>query len=133
MALFGFVCSDAGVASVSGVTVPAGTFNGTTNKVAGLANSSFSNWGGTYGPKVRNADNPTGTGVLIITPSTTDAVVRVYAFDTTTVLTRLWQVPDATGAPIVPVGTTYGTINSVKAACGAAGVIYFDVNGMAVA
>jgi hypothetical protein len=39
---------------------------------------------------------------------------------------------DASGSPIVPIGTTYSTINDVKAACGGAGVIYYDNNGIAV-
>jgi len=56
----------------------------------------------------------------------------MFSFSVTTILTRLWQVPDGLGNPIVPIGTTFGTINDVKAACGNAGCIYFDVNGMAV-
>ncbi len=72
--------------------------------------------------------NPSAGNCLIVTPGPEAGVIRVYAFTTTSVLTNLWRVPIPTG-PLVPIGTTLGTINDVISACTNAGCIYFDQNG----
>lgn len=134
MALYGFLCDTLStVQSISGATLPAGQLAGLNDRaICGLVSTSFANFGGNI-VKVRNSDNPTGTVCYVVTPTATQGVIKMYSFSTTTILTRLWQVPDGAGNPIVPIGTIFGTINDVKAACGNAGCIYFDVNGMAVA
>ena len=133
MALYGFLCDEAAtVQSIAGATKPLGEFNsGSDRALCGLVSTSFANYGGQI-VKVRNSDNPTGTVCYVVTPTATQGVIKMFSFSVTTILTRLWQVPDGLGNPIVPIGTTFGTINDVKAACGNAGCIYFDVNGMAV-
>lgn len=133
MALYGFLCDTLStVQSISGATLPAGQLTGLNDRaICGLVSTSFANFSGNI-VKVRNSDNPTGTVCYVVAPTATQGVIRMYSFSTTTILTRLWQVPDGNGNPIVPIGTTFSTINDVKVACGGAGVIYFDVNGMAV-
>ena len=126
---FSFVCSDAGIGGVSGIIKPAGDFPGTTLEIGALNNDAFGNWG-SYRPLARNyTSNPSVGNCLIMTPGTADGVIRAYAFTTTTVLTNLWRVPDGSGNPIVPIGTTYSTLNEVINACAAVGCIYFDQNG----
>lgn len=133
MALYGFLCDTlSSVQSISGATLPAGQLAGLNDRaICGLVSTSFANYGASI-VKVRNSENPTGTVCYVVAPTANQGVIRMYSFSTTTILTRLWQVPDGSGNPIVPIGTTFGTINDVKAACGNAGCIYFDVNGMAV-
>jgi len=130
---FSFLCDDAGtVQGISGITFPSGPFNGTTNIIGGLSNASIANWGNPI-VKTRNfATDPSVGNCFIIAPTSTQGQIRVYAFSQASILTNLWRVPDASGSPIVPIGTTYSTINDVKVACGAAGVIYYDNNGIAV-
>jgi hypothetical protein len=126
---FSFVCSDSGIGGVSGIIRPAGEFQGTSLEIGALDNSSFNNWG-SYKVLARNyTSNPTAGNCLVMTPGPEDGVIRAYAFTATEVLTNLWRVPDGSGNPIVPVGTTYSTTNEVINACASAGCIYFDQNG----
>lgn len=129
---FSFLCdAQATVQAVSGVTTPLNTnFAGTTNIIGGLSNASITNWSSNIN-KTRNFPaDPSAGNCVIITPTATQAVIRVYAFTQAAVLTNLWRVPDANGTPIVPVGTTYADIAAVKAACGNFGCLYYDNTGI---
>ena len=131
---FSFLCDAQGtVQGVSSITTPLNTtFAGTTNIIGGLSNTSITNWSSNIN-KTRNFPaDPSAGNCVIITPTATQAVIRVYAFTQAAILTNLWRVPDASGTPIVPVGTTYGAINNVKIACGSVGVIYYDNTGIFV-
>jgi hypothetical protein len=127
---FSFVCSDPGVLSVTSAIVPGGIPAGTTNRVVALDNANFNNWGDTYKPLARNyPTNPSLGNCLIITPTTNDGEIKAYAFVINDVVNNLWQVPNNDGTPLVPIGTTYGSINDVINAVGNAGCIYFDQTG----
>jgi hypothetical protein len=133
MALYGFLCdTEATVQSISGATLPMGTLPGLTDRaLCGLISTSFEDFGGNIA-KIRVADNPTATLVHIVAPTANQSVIRVYAFSSSTVLTNLWQVPDGDGNPIVPIGTTFGTINDAAVACSNAGCILFNSAGMLI-
>ena len=133
MALYGFLCdTQATVQSISGATLPIGTLTGLTDRaLCGLISTSFANFGVNIS-KIRVADNPTATLVHIVAPTATQGVIRVYAFSSSTVLTNLWQVPDGDGNPIVPIGTTFNTINEAATACSQNGCILFNSAGMLI-
>jgi hypothetical protein len=133
MALYGFLCdTEATVQSISGATLPIGTLPGLTDiALCGLISTSFANFGVNI-TKIKVADNPTATLVHIVAPTATQGVIRVYAFSSSTVLTDLWQVPDGDGNPIVPIGTTFNTINDAAATCSTAGCILFNSAGMLI-
>jgi hypothetical protein len=65
-------------------------------------------------PLARNyPTNPSLGNCLIITPTTNDGEIKAYAFVINDVVNNLWQVPNNDGTPLVPIGTTYGSINDV--------------------
>jgi hypothetical protein len=127
---FSFVCSDPGVLTIPSAIVPGGNPPGTTNRLVALDNTNFANWGDTYKSLARNyPTNPSLGNCLIITPTTNDGEIKAYAFVINDVVNNLWQVPNNDGTPLVPIGTTYGSINDVINAVGNAGCIYFDQTG----
>lgn len=129
---FSFLCDTLGtIQGVSGITAPINTsFSGTTNVIGGLSNASIANWGANI-VKTRNfASDPSAGNCLVVTPTAAQGVIRVYAFSQASILTNLWRVPDASGNPIVAVGTTFATIADIKQACGNAGCIYYDNTGI---
>ena len=133
MALYGFLCdTTATVQGISGATIPVGTLPGLTDRaLCGLISTSFANFGNNI-TKIRVAESPAGTVVHVVSPTATQGVIRVYGFSSTTVLTNLWQVPDGAGSPLVPVGTTFNTINEAANACSGAGCILFNSAGMLI-
>ena len=133
MALYGFLCDTEGtVQSISGATLPIGTLTGLTDRaLCGLISTSFANFGANIS-KIRISDNPTATLVHIVAPTATQGVIRVYAFNSSTVLTNLWQFPDGAGNTIIPIGTTFNTINEAAGACSNAGCILFSLAGMLI-
>ena len=129
---FSFLCDTLGtVQGVSGATLPINTtFGGTSNVIGGLSNASIANWGANI-VKTRNfTSDPSAGNCFIVTPTASQGVIRVYAFTQVSILTNLWRVPDASGNPIVAVGTTYADIAAVKAACGNFGCLYYDNTGI---
>ena len=129
---FSFLCDAQGtVQSISGVTLPINpNFVGTTNIIGGLSNASITNWEGQIA-KTRNFPaDPSAGNCLIVVPTATQGVIRTYAFTQANVLSNLWRVPDASGNPIISVGTTLADIAAVKNACGNAGCIYYDNTGI---
>jgi len=127
---YSFVSSTAAVQSVASVIIPAGVFQGSSFYIGALDDSNFANWGGTLGPKARIFPSNAAAGQsMVVTPGPEDGVILVYSFSSSDILNNLWQVPDGAGEPLVPIGTTFGTLNDVINACGTAGVIYFDSTG----
>jgi hypothetical protein len=114
----------------TGTLTPTGPWPGGSGFVlTAIDNTNLSSVSANDRAKSKNfTSNPSAGNCLIITPGPEDGIIRVYAFTTTSVLTNLWQVPTPIG-PLVPIGTTFNTINEVVGTCTNEGCIYFDQNG----
>jgi len=116
--------------SGTGVIVPAGPFPGGSFVISAIDNANLSSVNPTNYPKSRNfSENPSAGIVYIFTPGPEAGTIRVYSFTSSGVLSNLWRVPTAEGSPLVPIGTTYSTLNEVINACGSAGCIFWDNSG----
>jgi hypothetical protein len=114
----------------TGTIQPAGPFPGGSLFITAIDNANLNTVNPTNYPKSRNfISNPSAGIVYIFTPGPEAGVIRVYSFTSSGVLSNLWQVPTAEGNPLVPIGTTFSTLNEVINACGSAGCIYWDSAG----